>query len=48
MRENSHLEHVQERLARLENLHVRRFGFMDGFVVLVARLNLSRQSLVDL
>ena len=43
-----HLEHVEERLARLEDLHVRRLRLMDRFVVLVARLNFARKCLVDL
>merc|ERR1719389_202795 len=42
------LEDVQERLGRFKDLHVRRLSFLDGLVVLVARLSLSNEALVNL
>lgn len=41
------LEHVEERLRRLENLHVRRLCLRDCLIVLVPGRDLARQGLVD-
>ena len=42
------LEHGQQRLTRLENLHICRLGLADRLVVIVARRNLLRNCLIDL
>ena len=42
------LEHVQEGLRTLENLHVRGLSLLDGLVVLVTGLHLACEGLVDL
>ena len=42
------LHNVQQRLRRLQDLHVRSFRLLDRLVVLVARLRLAHQGLVDL
>ncbi len=42
------LEHSQQRLTRLENLHICRLGLADRLVVIVARRNLLRNCLIDL
>ena len=42
------LEHGQQRLTRLENLHICRLGLADRLVVIVARRNLLSDCLIDL
>ena len=42
------LEHVEQCLRRLQDLHVRRLRLLDRFIVLVPRLHLACQRLVDL
>merc|ERR1719502_2593404 len=42
------LEHVQQRLARLQDLHVRGLRLLHRLVVFVPRLRLAHERLVDL
>ncbi len=44
----THLEHAQQRLAGLQDLHVGRLRLLDGLIELQARLHLARQALVQL
>merc|ERR1740120_185128 len=42
------LENMQQGLGRLQDLHVRSLGLLDGLVVLVASLRLAHEALVNL
>jgi len=44
----AHLEDVEQGLRGLEDLHVRRLRLLDRLVVLVPRLHLARQRLINL
>ena len=43
-----YLEHVQQSLRGLQDLHVSSFRFLDRLVVLITRLSFSHEGLVDL